>query len=132
MKSVGTKFRGKKVLVVEDYPINQEIMQDMLELMDCSVDIAESGSEALRMIERQNYDAILMDVQMPKMDGYSTVKEIRQKEKGKHSVILAVTANAMIGDREKCLAAGMDDYLAKPVELDKLENLLKKYLKSSN
>lgn len=130
MKAGGAKFPGKRVLVVEDYAINQEILQDMLELMDCTVDIAENGRQALDMVKSQPYDAILMDVQMPELDGYGATREIRQRETGsdKRSVILAITANAMVGDREKCLAAGMDDYLAKPIELDKLEGLLKKYL----
>lgn len=132
MKAGGAKFPGKRVLVVEDYAINQEIMQDMLELMDCTVDIAENGKQALDMVKKQHYDAILMDVQMPELDGYGATREIRQRETDgdKRSVILAITANAMVGDREKCLAAGMDDYLAKPIELDKLEGLLKKYLKA--
>lgn len=129
MKSNAVKFPGKRVLIVEDYAINQEIMQDMLELMDCTVDIAENGKQALVMQAKTPYDLIIMDVQMPEMDGYMTTQEIRKREKGKkRSPILAVTANALVGDREKCLEAGMDDYLSKPVELDKLEATLKKYL----
>jgi CheY-like chemotaxis protein len=129
MKSRTAKFPGKRVLVVEDYVINREITQDMLELMDCQVDVAENGQQALAMQAKSPYDLILMDIQMPEMDGYTTTREIRKREQGKkHSPILAVTANAMTGDREKCLEAGMDDYLAKPVELDKLEAILKKYL----
>jgi len=131
MKPKTTKFPGKRVLLVEDYAINQEIMQDMLELMECKVDIAENGKQALEMQAQTPYDLILMDVQMPEMDGYATTRAIRESEKGqRRSPILAVTANALVGDREKCLEAGMDDYLAKPVELDKLEATLKKYLQA--
>lgn len=131
MKPNSTKFPGKRVLLVEDYALNQEIMQDMLELMECQVDIAENGKQALELQEKNPYDVILMDVQMPEMDGYTTTREIRKREAGKkHSSILALTANALVGDREKCLEAGMDDYLAKPVDLDRLEGLLKKYLAS--
>lgn len=131
MKLTGLKFPGKRVLLVEDYVLNQEIMQDMLELMECRVDIAENGKQALEMVEKNPYDVILMDIQMPEMDGYATTREIRKLEVGKkHSAILAITANALVGDREKCIDAGMDDYLPKPVELDKLENLLKKYIGS--
>lgn len=125
-----TKFPGKRVLVVEDYTINQEVMQDMLELMGCTVDVAENGKQALEKRAKVAYDLIIMDVQMPEMDGYKTTREIRASEKSekRRSPILAVTANAMAGDREKCLEAGMDDYLAKPVDFDKLETILKKYL----
>jgi CheY-like chemotaxis protein len=131
MKSNPLKFPGKRVLLVEDYALNQEIVQDMLELMECQVDTAENGKQALELQEKNVYDVILMDVQMPEMDGYTTTQEIRKREAGKkHSAILALTANALVGDREKCLEAGMDDYLAKPVDLDKLENVLKKYLGS--
>ncbi len=131
MEKVTGKFSGKRILLVEDYFINQEILQDMLELMNCTVDVAEDGAEALRKYESNSYDIILMDIQLPQMDGYEVTKEIRKREEvaGKrHTAIIAVTANAMAGDREKSLEAGMDDYLAKPVELARLEGLLKKYL----
>lgn len=127
------RFSGKNVLLVEDYFINQEILQDMLEVMDCSVDIAENGSEALQKYDNKAYDLILMDIQLPDMDGYEITKEIRKKEQSagkKRTAIIAVTANAMAGDREKSLTAGMDDYIAKPVELTELEGLIKKYLPS--
>lgn len=133
MQKTSAKFSGKRILLVEDYFINQEIVQDMLELMDCSVDLAEDGAEALRKYEAKEYDLILMDIQLPEMDGYEVTREIRRKEKTdskKHTTIVALTANAMVGDREKSLESGMDDYLAKPIELAKLESVLKKYLPS--
>lgn len=129
MSKVSAKFTGKKILVAEDYFVNQEVTQDILELMDFTVDIAENGREALEKYEAGSYDAILMDIQMPEMDGYQATAAIREKENGSsHIPIIALTANALSGDREKCIAAGMDDYLSKPVEAVKLEEILKKYI----
>lgn len=124
-----SKFPGKHILVVEDYFVNQEVTQDILELMDFSVEIAETGREALEKHETKEYDAILMDVQMPEIDGYEATSLIREREGSeKHTPIIALTANALSGDREKCLEAGMDDYISKPIEAEKLEEILKKYL----
>lgn len=129
MQKISSKFSGKKILVAEDYFVNQEVTQDILELMDFTVDIAENGREALEKYEQNHYDAILMDIQMPELDGYQATKEIRKKENGeKHIPIIALTANALSGDREKCLEAGMDDYISKPIEAVKLEAILKKYI----
>lgn len=129
MGKVTAKFSGKKILVAEDYFVNQEVTQDILELMDFSVDIAENGKEALEKYESGTYDAILMDIQMPEMDGFQATAEIRKKEgNSKHTPIIALTANALSGDREKCLEAGMDDYISKPIEAVKLEEILKKYI----
>jgi len=129
MAKVTSKFPGKKILIAEDYFVNQEVTQDILELMEFTVDVAENGREALEKYEQSSYDAILMDVQMPEMDGFQTTAEIRKKEKdGRRTPIIALTANAMSGDREKCLEAGMDDYLSKPIEATKLEEILKKYI----
>jgi len=129
MAKVTSKFPGKKILIAEDYFVNQEVTQDILELMEFTVDVAENGREALEKYEQSSYDAILMDVQMPEMDGFQTTAEIRKKEQGgKRTPIIALTANAMSGDREKCLEAGMDDYLSKPIEATKLEEILKKYI----
>lgn len=129
MGKVTAKFSGKKILVAEDYFVNQEVTQDILELMDFSVDIAENGKEALEKYEAGAYDAILMDIQMPEMDGFQATAEIRKKEGDtKHTPIIALTANALSGDREKCLEAGMDDYISKPIEAVKLEEILKKYI----
>ena len=103
----------------------------MLELMDLEVEIAENGREAVEKHAKDHYDVILMDIQMPELDGYEATKKIREKEGSqKHTPIIALTANALIGDREKCLKAGMDDYISKPIESEKLEEILKKYLPS--
>ncbi|MFQ5729570.1 MAG: response regulator [Waddliaceae bacterium] len=131
MKKITSKFPGKRVLIAEDYFVNQEVTQDILELMDFEVAIAENGVEALEKHATQNFDAILMDIQMPELDGYEATKEIRKREGSeKHTPIIALTANALMGDREKCLKAGMDDYISKPIEAEKLEEVLKKYLPS--
>lgn len=131
MKTKLTKFSGKKALIVEDYFINQEVTQGILELMELEVDLAENGREALEQHKTNRYDVIIMDVQMPELDGYETSKEIRKRESdGQHTPIIALTANAISGDREKCLDSGMDDYLSKPIEPEKLESILQKYLGS--
>lgn len=129
MKKLESRFPGKKILVVEDYFINRELIVEFLKLMDCEVDTAEDGVEAVNAFKANGYDLILMDIQMPKMDGYQATQEIRKlEEEGQRVPIVAVTANAMEGDREKCLEAGMDEYLSKPIEFEVFENVLKKFL----
>jgi len=120
-----------RVLLVEDSETNQKVASQMLETLGCKVDIAANGLEALDKLAMASYDMIFMDCQMPVYDGYETTAEIRRREGGQaHTPIVAMTAHAMIGDREKCLAAGMDDYIAKPVKKDTLANMLKHWLKS--
>lgn len=129
MKKLESRFPGKKILVVEDYFINRELIVEFLQLMDCEVDTAEDGVEAVNAFKANGYDLILMDIQMPKMDGYQATREIRKlEEEGQRVPIVAVTANAMEGDREKCLEAGMDEYLSKPIEFEVFEKVLKKFL----
>lgn len=131
MKKITSLFPGKRVLVADDYFINQEVAQDILELMQIEVDLAENGREAIQKHQEHNYDLILMDLQMPDMDGFEATKTIRTFEGAtKHTPIIALTASAISGDRERCLAAGMDDYISKPIETDKLEIILKKHLES--
>ncbi|AIL65378.1 Signal transduction histidine-protein kinase BarA [Rickettsiales bacterium Ac37b] len=115
------------ILVVEDYPPNQRLTQKILEKFGCKVNIASSGQEAIQMIEQYCYDLIFMDCQMPHMDGYETTTILRNKYPKNHLIIIAMTANALIGDREKCLAYGMDDYIAKPIKQKDIKQILNKW-----
>lgn len=118
------------ILVVEDNPVNQLVVVEMLRRMGFHCDSADNGLEAIRAIEAIRYDLVLMDCQMPEMDGYEATRQLREKEhgSGRHLPIVAITANAMKGDREKCLNAGMDDYISKPVTVASLKSILEKYL----
>lgn len=119
-----------RILLAEDNAVNQALASAMLENLGLAADIANNGVEALVLAERQDYDIVLMDCQMPVMDGYDATANLREREKGsgRHLPIIALTANAMEGDRQKCLAAGMDDYLTKPYTLDQLETVLRHWL----
>ncbi|GAB6986453.1 hybrid sensor histidine kinase/response regulator [Nocardioides pyridinolyticus] len=120
--------RGR-VLVVEDNEINQLVATGILESLGYSVALAEDGLAALDALERAAYDAVLMDVRMPNMDGYQATAEIRAREAGlRHTPIIAMTASAIEGDRERCLAAGMDDYLAKPVNRAAVDEVLSRWV----
>lgn len=128
IKKVTSVFNAR-ILIVDDYVDNQELLKSILEKMECEVDVAEDGQEALQMFLESEYDAIFMDIQMPVMDGFETTRKIREAEKGgSHVPIIALTANALEGDKEKCLEAGMDDYLAKPFRGVDIETALSKYL----
>jgi len=108
---------GRRILVAEDHPVNRKLVSKMLEKRSLVPVLVANGSEVLHALESDTFDLILMDVQMPGMDGLQTTAAIREQEKttGGHIPILAMTAHAMNRDREKCLAAGMDAYLSKPV-----------------
>jgi CheY-like chemotaxis protein len=103
----------------------------MLENMGHQVTLAENGAEAVEFFASRQYDLILMDVQMPKMDGFAATKAIREKEIDKHIPIIAMTAHAMKGDMEACLAAGMDSYISKPVDPKKLKDLIDHFFRDS-
>ncbi|HLO50302.1 MAG TPA: response regulator [Kamptonema sp.] len=123
-----------KILLAEDHYINQQVILNQLAVLGYQADCAANGQEALEMLDRQTYDLVFMDCQMPILDGYATAKKLREREANKNqgsfahnTVVIALTAHAMPGEREKCLAAGMDDYLSKPVDLEALIGMLKKY-----
>jgi CheY-like chemotaxis protein len=116
-----SRRRGARVLLVEDNDVNRTVAQKLLERMGHTVDVARDGREAVDATRATAYDVVLMDVQMPVLDGYQATIAIRRREGGTtHVPIVAMTANAMAGDREKCLAVGMDDYLPKPVRPEDL------------
>ena len=147
-------FAHARLLLAEDNPVNQEVALTMLELLGCQVDVATNGQEALKAVSQATYDLVLMDCQMPEIDGFEATRIIREQETtakaecgmqnggplagpsispALHSSsprlpIIALTANAMSGDRERCLAAGMDDYLSKPFSQEKLQEILYQWL----
>jgi CheY-like chemotaxis protein len=115
--------------VVEDDPVNQMVASQLLTRVGILVDIAGNGQEALNALQDKTYDAVLMDVMMPGMDGLAATRVIRQTLR-LDLPIIALTANAIKGDREKCLEAGMDEYLTKPVEIQRLYQTLEKLMAS--
>lgn len=120
------------VLLAEDNPVNREVACTMLELLGCTTAVAENGKEAVSAVENGLFDVILMDCHMPEMDGMTATDIIRrheaQQEPPRHTTVVALTANALEGDRQRCLDAGMDDYLTKPFTLNQLKTTLQRWL----
>jgi PAS domain S-box-containing protein len=126
---VGTARPSMRILLAEDNEINQRITLRLLQKLGLAADAVVNGREAVEALEKQKYDLVLMDCQMPDMDGFEATAVIRSREgKSRHQTICALTANAMAGDRERCLAAGMDDYISKPVGLEKLRDALVRWI----
>ncbi len=122
------RLKGKKILVVDDDMRNSFALSKLLSEKEIVVRIAQNGQKALEFVEQEPFDLILMDIMMPIMDGYETIKHIRTQAKFNGLPILALTAKAMKGDREKCIAAGANDYLAKPIDVDRLFSMLRVWL----
>ncbi len=112
------------ILVVEDNNINQKLISNVFRILGYKTDIAANGIEALEAIKRKSYDLIFMDIQMPLMNGYDATRIIVERTKEERPLIIAMTANAMTGDREKCMEAGMDDYITKPMKIEVLKNVI--------
>jgi PAS domain S-box-containing protein len=126
-------FKGRRLLLVEDNPVNQRVAQRVLQKLAADVTLANNGAEALERIAESNFDAVLMDCQMPVMDGFTATRRIRDTERAtglKRLPIIALTANVMSEDRENCIAAGMDAHLGKPIEPSQLIDCLGRYLKA--
>jgi len=119
-----------KILIAEDNLVNQKLMARLLERLGYRVAVANNGVEAVEAWCRSSYTAVLMDCQMPVMDGFEATKQIREQDRamGKHTPIIAVTAHNMAGDRKRCLLAGMDDYVATPVNANSIKGALEKWL----
>lgn len=123
-----------KILVAEDNVVNQKVAQAMFKFLGCEVVIANNGEEALNACKDGDFDMVFMDCQMPVMDGYQACGAIREWEQSVNAPripIVALTANATEGDREKCLDAGMDDYLAKPFSGDQIQEKVEKWISAS-
>jgi len=110
------------ILMAEDNPINQKVALYMLKRLGYSADVAVNGQEVLRALQKKSYDVVLMDVQMPEMDGLEATRQIRSK--GMDIQIVAMTAHALEGDKEECLLAGMNEYISKPICMEELQKVL--------
>ncbi len=127
MAAMRGAMQSVRILLAEDNPVNQLVARRMLEKNGCVVTIAVNGREAVAAWEREPFDLVLMDVQMPVMGGFEATAAIRAGDatRGTHTPIVAMTAHAMKGDRERCIEAGMDDYVSKPIEVATLIALVK-------
>jgi CheY-like chemotaxis protein len=126
------QYSGRRVLLVEDEPINQEVSRELLEAVGFVVDLAENGSQALEMAAANDYELIFMDLQMPVMNGIEATIAIRGMPAYSKIPIVAMTANAFDEDRQQCLEAGMNDHIGKPVEPEKLFSVAFKWLSEAN
>ncbi|HEX6703689.1 MAG TPA: response regulator [Albitalea sp.] len=127
-ETTGTPALRGRVLVVDDHPVNAMVAQAMLERMGLHTELADDGEKALALMREGRHDLVLMDCQLPVMDGWEATRRWRLEERGARLPIVALTANAVVGDRERCLQAGMDDYLAKPFQMEELAHIVARNL----
>ena len=122
-----------KILLAEDNPVNQKVAMRILEKLGHSVVLVENGLQAVAAVQDQTFDLVLMDVQMPEMGGFEATAKIRQLERrlGRHTPIIAMTAHALDGDRERCIDAGMEDYVSKPIKVDQLKMIIDMFISQS-
>ena len=123
-------YHGRKILVVDDEPINRDVISIMLQEAGLTVDLAKDGEEAISKVQQWNYDVVFMDMRMPVMDGLHATRKLRLLRGKENIIIIALTANAFADDREKCLAAGMNDFIAKPFEPEKVYEKLLRWLRT--
>ncbi|MEN6489878.1 MAG: ATP-binding protein [Smithella sp.] len=123
------RIEGAKVLIVEDNPLNQQVVRENLESAGLIVELANNGQEGLQALAKNNYDLVLMDVQMPVMGGYETTHILRKDKRFAELPVIAMTAHAMQGSREQCLENGMNDYVSKPIDPEQLFSVLRKWIK---
>ena len=129
---LGQEITSASILIAEDNPVNQKVAVRLVEKMGHLAYVVNNGAEVLEALRSSRFDLILMDCQMPLVDGFEATVQIRGLEVSLgHVPIIAMTANAMYGDRERCLAAGMDDYISKPVAYETLRNIIVKWLEGS-
>jgi CheY-like chemotaxis protein len=122
-----------KLLLVEDDPVNQQVALRMIQRLGFQARMVANGRQALEKLAHTSFDIILMDCQMPEMDGYTATREIRRREgSAHHTTIVGLTAHALNGDREECLKSGMDDYVSKPVSLEDLAAILEKWIPAAS
>jgi len=124
-----TRLSGARILLVEDNAFNQELALDVLSRAGIVVTVAANGQEALDMLARQPFDGVLMDCQMPVMDGYAATRALREQPQWRDLPVIAMTANAMVGDRDKALAAGMNDHIAKPIKIGEVFATLARWVR---
>ena len=122
-------LKGALVLLVEDNELNQELAMEVLTMNGINVEVASNGMEALKLLDEQTFDGILMDCQMPIMDGYEATRKIREQDKFRELPVIAMTANVMKHDVEKCLEVGMNDHIAKPLDPDVMFLTMAKWIK---
>jgi len=126
---ISEEIKGSNILLVEDNEINQEVALEVLEQAGLLVTVVNNGQEAVDALATTDFDCVLMDLQMPVMDGFEATKHIRSKPKHKALPVIAMTANAMSGDKEKCLDAGMNDHVSKPIDTKQLFTALNRWIK---